>query len=65
MRFIYTAILIAAISGCATNKSYMPQPWARMSYPQANAYCKMEIQKNPMLGFDTCLDAQGWHPVYQ
>lgn len=56
-------VLVLLLAACATRGHYYPQPWAHISFQQAEAQCSYEVQANPLRAYDTCLEAKGWYFV--
>ncbi|NVK41154.1 MAG: hypothetical protein HWE39_07905 [Oceanospirillaceae bacterium] len=63
MKYLLIMAFTVLVSGC-TPSHYLQQNWAQMSVDQAHAVCLSEIQANPMLGHDVCMNAKGWQAVY-
>lgn len=61
---IIAIIFITLLSACSATKGYRPQPWAKMTYQQAYAYCDYQLQQMPWTTIESCMQAQGWQPVY-
>jgi hypothetical protein len=57
---IFICLVAAA---CATTTHYQPLPWAKMSFEQAVAQCRYDIQANPMIGFSACMEKYGWRAI--
>lgn len=61
---ILAILTLSFLTACATPRGYERLPWARVSVDQAEAQCDYEVQADPLIGYETCMQSKGWHPVY-
>jgi hypothetical protein len=63
MNLIRAIIIAGAVAACATSpRTYDPQPWAKVSFKQAEAECYNYINSAAGEGSNLylCMKAKGW-----
>ena len=43
---------------------YTQQSWATKPLAQVEAICDMQVQANPLVGYESCMEANGWKGYY-